>query len=566
MRHLIQHAPTALFLLAAAPAFGAAPTITNFSPTLGPIGSTVVITGAAFTGAKAVTIGGVASIFTVKSATTISAYLPATATGPIAVTTAGGAATSTANFNVTPGAQASPVSMHPQGNITVTASGMDAYTAMDVYFDVTDEVLAVSNGSGIATVTFRLPANAAPGAHSITFDERSTHKAAQTPITVDTDWLQAGFAANNAGFNVFEGTLGSTTVSTLDLIWAKPNGGAGNHTPLVEQNGIIFSGDVYGVVRAYAATTGALVWTANPGGWLAQRTPVIYGGNIYFANATDLFAYKVNCGTKGATCKPVWTQALANTPNGGGGLSLFNGVLYATSSNGEVYPVNPTTGALGTPFYAYGNTYGAITSPVAFSADGSFAYAADGDTILAAFSDGGISSYQNFDGVSGVAFGGNLGFFESGDAVLHELNGHGWAATLANGSYCYPTPAVGYGTVFAGDCNAVYAYSAGNGMLIWESTGLGAVSGIVLANHIVYACAEYTIVALDETYGGLLWSGGFCSGAPIVANGSVYSDDGQIFAFTLPTLSPNVIRRAPSPSQLRPDLSLAAVRTPERAK
>jgi len=88
----------------------------------------------------------------------------------------------------------------------------------------------------------------------------------------------------------------------------------------------------------------------------------------------------------------------------------------------------------------------------------------------------------------------------------------------------------------------------------------------VIANRIVYACAGYTIVALDETYGGLLWSGGYCSGAPIVANGSVYSDDGQIFAFTLPTLAPNVIRRAPSLSQLKPDLSLVEVRTPDIAK
>jgi len=473
MRQWIQHAPAALFLLAAAPALAAAPTITNFSPTLGPIGSTVVITGAAFTGATSVTFGGVGSHYTVNSATKITASLPATATGPIAVTTAGGTAASTAKFNVTPGAQASPVSMHPQGNVTVTASGMDAYTAIDVYFDLTDEVLAVSNGSGIASVTFRLPANAAPGAHSITFDERSTHKAAQTPITVDTDWLQAGFAYNSAGFNVFEGALDRTTVSTLDVIWAKTNGGAGNHTPLVEQNGIIFSGDVYGVVRAYAATTGTLVWTANPGGWLAQRTPVIYGGNIYFLNATNIFAYKVNCGTNGATCKPFWTQTLANYPNGGGGLSLSNGVLYATSSNGEIYPVNPTTGALGTPFYADSNAYGGITSPVAFSADGSFAYAADGDTILAAYSGGGFSSYQNTYGVSGVAFGGHLGFFESGDGVLHELNGREWAATLANGSYCYSTPAVGYGTVFAGDCNAVYAYTAETERFFGRTTGWG---------------------------------------------------------------------------------------------
>lgn len=565
MRPVIWHF-AALIIFAAAPAFATAPTVTSFSPTAGPIGTKVTLTGTAFTGATAVTFDGVAATYTVNSATVVTANLPATATGRIAVTTPGGTGTSTAEFSVTPGAQASSINMHPNGNITVTASGMDAYVSMDVYFDLTDEVLAVSNGSGIATVTFRVPANAAPGVQYVTFDERSTHKAAQATINVDTDWLQAAFNPNNSGFNSFEGTLDSTTVSTLDLIWASPDGGYGNATPLVERSGVIFAGDVNGVVRAYEATTGALVWTANPGGWLAQRAPVIYNGAVYFANATNIFAYKISCGTKGATCQPFWTQTLANNLNGGGGLTLFNDMLYASSSSGNVYPVNPATGELGTPFYALDNTSGAILSPIAFSPDGSFAYAAGGQTILASFSDGAARSFIDDGFVSGVAFGADLGFFEDSEDVLYELNGRGWSATLPNNGGCYSTPAVAYGTVFAGDCNAVYAFQAGTGEELWSSSGLGPVSGIVVANKVVYVCAQYAIVALDETYGGQLWSGGNCSGAPIVANATVYSNDGEIFAFTIPTVAPNVIRSAPSLSQLKPDFSLLPVRTPDLAK
>ncbi len=77
----------------------AAPTITGFSPGTGPIGSTVVIDGANFTGATAVTFNAVAAPFAVNSAVRITATVPANAgSGPIRVTSPGGTAVSAANF------------------------------------------------------------------------------------------------------------------------------------------------------------------------------------------------------------------------------------------------------------------------------------------------------------------------------------------------------------------------------------------------------------------------------------------------------------------------------------
>ena len=79
----------------------AAPTITSFTPTSGPVGASVVITGTNFTGASAVTFNNVTATFTVNSVTQITATVPSTATtGKIKVTTPGGSATSTADFVV----------------------------------------------------------------------------------------------------------------------------------------------------------------------------------------------------------------------------------------------------------------------------------------------------------------------------------------------------------------------------------------------------------------------------------------------------------------------------------
>lgn len=80
-----------------------APTVTSFSPSSGPRGTVVTITGTGFTGATQVEFGGAATTeFTVNSATQIVATVPQNAvTGPISVTTNGGTGTSASNFTVT---------------------------------------------------------------------------------------------------------------------------------------------------------------------------------------------------------------------------------------------------------------------------------------------------------------------------------------------------------------------------------------------------------------------------------------------------------------------------------
>jgi hypothetical protein len=80
----------------------AAPTITSFTPTFGPVGTSVKITGTGFTGATAVTFNTTnATTFHVDSATQITATVPTGATtGKIKVTTPAGSATSTADFTV----------------------------------------------------------------------------------------------------------------------------------------------------------------------------------------------------------------------------------------------------------------------------------------------------------------------------------------------------------------------------------------------------------------------------------------------------------------------------------
>ena len=84
--------------------FNVVPSITNFTPTSGPVGTSVTINGNSFTGATAVKFGGVvATSYQVINDQKVDALVPSGAvTGPISVTTPGGTGTSTSNFTVTP--------------------------------------------------------------------------------------------------------------------------------------------------------------------------------------------------------------------------------------------------------------------------------------------------------------------------------------------------------------------------------------------------------------------------------------------------------------------------------
>jgi uncharacterized repeat protein (TIGR03803 family) len=90
--------------VASSPAtFAVLPSIGSFTPTTGPVGTTVTIKGNGLTGATKVTFGGVAATsFQVLSDTQVGVLVPTGAvSGHIAVTTPGGTGTSSGNFTVT---------------------------------------------------------------------------------------------------------------------------------------------------------------------------------------------------------------------------------------------------------------------------------------------------------------------------------------------------------------------------------------------------------------------------------------------------------------------------------
>ncbi len=145
------------------------PTITSFNPTSGGPGTSVVITGANFTGATSVAFGGVsATTFTVNSVTQITATVPSGAvTGPIAVTTPNGTATSSTSFSVTPApaiTSFSPTSGKVGTSVVIVGTTFTGATAVE-FHGIPAAVFTVNSGTQI---TATVPAGASTGPISVT--------------------------------------------------------------------------------------------------------------------------------------------------------------------------------------------------------------------------------------------------------------------------------------------------------------------------------------------------------------------------------------------------------------
>ena len=144
-------------------AFVAPPAVTSFTPSSGGAHATVTVTGTDLSGATSVTLGGTPCAFTVVSATTLTLTVPAGApSGHIAVTTAGGTATSTGTFTVAAAPTITGFSPPGGGPIgtTVTITGTNLLGTVGVRIG---SILAVPTSVSATEVVFTIPPGAASG-------------------------------------------------------------------------------------------------------------------------------------------------------------------------------------------------------------------------------------------------------------------------------------------------------------------------------------------------------------------------------------------------------------------
>ncbi len=197
---------------------GSTPTVTSFSPTSGPVGTSVDVQGTNFTGATQVTFNGTADTsFVVNSSTDITAHVPTGATtGSIAVTTPSGTGTSSSSFTVTTGGGSPPTvsSFTPtSGSVgtSVSITGTNFTGATSVTFNGTASTFTVNSSTSI---TATVPSGATSGAIAVTTSNGTGASSTSFTVTTSNPIVNGNFESGTFSGWTTGGNNPTPTIST----------------------------------------------------------------------------------------------------------------------------------------------------------------------------------------------------------------------------------------------------------------------------------------------------------------------------------------------------------------
>jgi outer membrane protein assembly factor BamB len=440
------------------------------------------------------------------------------------------------------------VSVGPPTTITrISGSGYTPGEIVWLSFDQTRVGSSRTDATGAFSRTFRIPAPALPGAHTIRGVGKTAGEHAQVGFLVRTDWPQYHFDDAHTGFNGFENLLSPSNVSELEVAWSFP-GPCTSYSGPVAVDGTIYVGNYCNTLYALDEFTGHIKWSAGTGGKV-DATPAVVGGTVYVgAGDGKVYAFDKETGTR------LWSYATGSVIYSSP--AVWNGIVFIGSTNSTLYALDASTGALLWSLLTSGavNSTPVVTDGVLYvgSADGSL-YALDaltGSILWTGPTGGEVSSPavwrgQVFVGSSAgllYAFGAN----GCGSATCPPL----WVGDpgVSTGS----SPAIAYGRVFIGGADGnLYAFRAdGCGTStcteVWAAATGGSISGgPAIANGVVYTGSSFenAIYAFDADTGALLWS--YSGGStpyggdtdPSVADGMLFATltwSFKVYAFRLP--------------------------------
>ena len=375
-----------------------APAVTSFSPTSGPVGASVIITGADLTGATSVKVNGTsAAIFTVDSSTRITATVPSGATtGLITVTTPGGTGTSATSFTVIPApaiSSFSPTSGPVGASVEITGTNLTGSTSV-TFNGAASTSYAVDSSTQITAV---VPAGATTGTIEVTTPGGTDSSATSFTVIpapaitsfsptsgpVGTTVVITGTNLTGATTVTFNGT--SATALTVDsptqITAAVPSGATTGVIVVNTPGGTGTSATSFTVIPAPAITSFSP--TSGPLG----ASVVITGTNLIGAasvkfNGVSATIFVVDSSIQitatvppGATTGPI----VVTTPGGTAASASSFTVIPAPTISGYA----PTSGPVGTEVVITGTNFDGA-SAVTFNGTGATDLNVDSPTQITA--------------------------------------------------------------------------------------------------------------------------------------------------------------------------------------
>lgn len=348
------------------------PSISSFTPSLGVIGSTVVITGSNFTNASAVKFNTTnATAFTVNSDTQITANVPTGATtGNITVTTSGGSSVSTSAFTVVIPPKItsfSPLQGVAGTNVNINGSNFTGTT--DVQFNGTSAAsFTVNSATSISAV---VPGNATTGKITVVKPGASVQSANTFKILPKITGFTpgsgpAGTAVTITGFNLsvngaaptvkFSNVIASVqSFSPTQVVAIVPNTAASGSITVATTDGTATSPTTFTVAKPPTITS------FTPLSFPSGAKVTISGTNLATVTSVSFNGVSASFTVSGATL-------LATVPVGAtsGKIMVSNSVGSATSTSNYtivkgIGSFSPTSGRVGSQVTIIGTGFTGAT-------------------------------------------------------------------------------------------------------------------------------------------------------------------------------------------------------------
>ena len=359
--------------------------IRGFSPSSGPVGRSVKITGSGFLKGDVVEFGGTRAtkVSVAAGGNSITTAVPAFApSGPITVIDPVGiAARSKAPFRVTRGIFATPRRVWPGLPTTIEGSDFPADTSVKITANGSPLLHAESNRDGDFAVRYVVPTRKRP--QLITLSVLDFVKVPPIHLVILADWPQFHHDPNHSGLDPFDFFLTKSHVTSgLKPLLALPLGTTSSEVAVSEGLAWVVSsnGKTGSNLFEINLTTKKIAWESVTIGWNGDSTPAVAGGVVYVGTSDDhVYAFPTSCSTP---CQPTWTSQTA----GGkfvGSPTVYNGDVYIGASDSRVYAYPATCSATCTPLWVSKATGGPIYDSPAIAGD--TLYVGSNDDKLYAF-------------------------------------------------------------------------------------------------------------------------------------------------------------------------------------
>lgn len=380
-----------------------APNVTGISPTQGPVGILVTITGTGFNASASdnvVTFNGVSATISSATALQIVAAVPVSATTGVVKVTVNGKDATGPSFTVT---TATPVititSLNPLSGsvgtvVTITGSGFNAVAAQNIVkfngtpatvttASATQLVTSVPTGATTGTVTVQVGSNAATGP-SFTVTPATSSGPVVTSLAPNTGVVGTAVTINGTGFSTspsanvvkFNGVIATVATASATALQVTVPVGASTGKVTVGVGGIEAEGPVFTVTT----TAGKITVTTLAGdGMLTTLDPTGIAFNVngdlliadqfnhrilkYNSSGLSLFAGSGQLAQTGPIDGP-FASAQFNGPSGVA-VDKSTGVVYvAEEYNNVIRKINPNV----VPTYV--STWAGYTNGTADTKDG----------------------------------------------------------------------------------------------------------------------------------------------------------------------------------------------------